>query len=120
MPTPEAAFSASLRKQFKLAGYTVTQVIDAGVPGPSDLIVEWPGHFVWIELKVRAPLRAEQRQFLKRHWDFYRNAFLLRKSRKHGYTLWPGDCPLEEGCHIWQSPTLDLCGLIAAIEDCAI
>jgi hypothetical protein len=84
MPTPEQRFSAWLRPQLTAPSCNarVTQIVDAAVPGPSDLLLEWTGRYVWLELKVRALPRSEevsrdQVLFLRNRWALNKNSFLL-------------------------------------------
>lgn len=100
--TPEQRFSSTIRDAIETAGGRVVQLLDAGVPGPSDIVIEWRSRngdyrAAWIELKVDAPLRQEQRWFLNDRYTRYGNAFLLRQdllARK--VFLWKGcDVPAE-------------------------
>ena len=121
MSSPETTLRRRLRGDLRHIGVAVTQVIEAGVPGAADFILEWPGHFIWLELKVDAKLRPEQRIFLRKRWDLMRNAFVLREHRlKSGilYKLYTGDGALLKGAEVWTSPTLDAARLVAAIESC--
>jgi len=102
--TPEQRFSATVRKAILGAGGDVVQLLDAGVPGPSDIIIEWytrRGDYraSWVEIKVDAPLRPEQRWFLRDRYARFGNAFLVRQDLKaHKVFLWRGcDVPLFSG-----------------------
>lgn len=121
MPSPEAAFSTRLRAALRLHGCDVVQVVDAAVPGPADLILEWPGHMAWVELKVDSPLRPEQRHFLRGRWARYRSAYLLRYCPDPpSYLLWAGDVPLQAGAELWAGRTLDIPAILCAIEACRV
>lgn len=104
----ENKFSEKVRKAFKAADCEVTQIMEAGCPGPADLVIEWDAVFVWLELKVDSDLRTEQGQFLKRHWTRFGNAYLLKHDLDDGYfKLWRGNEPLEEGQELWADKYLD-------------
>lgn len=122
--TPEGHLSREVSLLLRSAGCDVVVVRDTTLPGPSDLLVEWEaGHLefhVWIELKVDAPLRAEQRNFLAERYARYRNAYLLHFDR-HGlgvYYLYPGNAPLVRGRELWYNTNLrHIRTLLKAIED---
>ena len=132
---PEQGLSARVRAAFQAIGAEVTQVVEAGVPGPSDLILEWPNRdYWWIELKSStAPFRTAQRQFLKNRWKLNRNAFLLKDfgissaptdiARPPGgiigparYRLWRGIDALVPGLQVWSNETLDAAWILRTMR----
>jgi hypothetical protein len=105
----EQRYSGRVRKAFTGAGCEVTQVMEAGCPGPSDLVIEWPFVFCWLELKVDSKVRAEQGHFLRRHWSNYGNAFLLKYDLEDDmHKLWRGHEPLLVGHELWVDKVLDV------------
>ena len=122
--TPEQKFSDDVRKAFaRLTDYPcwITQVVEAGCPGPADILLEWKGRMpIWLEVKVRAPIRSEQITFLRRRWDLNQNSFLLKKYLDRNgkpclYRLWLGrdvDRILDKDAVVWADETIDVRALV--------
>ena len=110
---PESQLSFDVRANFALLDCVTVQVVEAGAPGPADLIIEDDSHhWFWLELKCRAPLRAEQRIFLRRRWYLNFNAFLLKRYLNRynevvKHSLWRGCNPLQAEQEVWTGADLD-------------
>lgn len=106
--TPEQKFSHSVRGLLAGVLCRVTQQLDAGVPGPADLLVEWPNQWHWLELKVGTQPRSEQIDFLHDRWSFNQNSWLL-KAYPSSYVLWRGcdvSKPLDKTTSLWLGSRL--------------
>jgi len=114
---PEQKLSERVRSGFSRLSCQVTQIVEAGVPGPADLIIEWPGRWFWLELKSpTAPFRQAQRDFLKAHWLLNHNAFLLKQLSDTAYALWRGIDALVPGHQVWSNGTLNIESIKQSME----
>lgn len=120
-----ADMSNDVALALRTARCDVVVVRETDRPGPSDLLVEWTGlnyhgtFHCWIELKVGAPLRAEQEHFLENRWKRYRNAFLMHYDAKQElYILYPGHQPLASAYRLWFNKSLgDIRSMLKTIEE---
>jgi hypothetical protein len=90
----ESRLSNKLRPLLRALEVDVVQLLDAGIPGPSDLHLEWIGRSgaltMWLELKAGSTVRQEQITFLQRHWSKYQNAYLYEASSDGLFRLFRG------------------------------
>jgi hypothetical protein len=106
----EAVLSLAVRKRLQTIGLRSVRLEETSEPGIPDLLMwEDKAYFWFLELKVDAPLRPEQRHWLARQWARGFNAYLLRYCPDRQYRLWTGGSNvLVLGHEVWSNIDLDV------------